>query len=122
MRDGPGRRLDDGEDALGSVGGGELGEDAGADVFDRHGVPLQLGAQLVAAGGALELGRHERAADLQPGGDRFLHQADPLDQREPAPAARLAPLEIANRPLQITGYAIPPLVASAGGGTLRSGS
>src|SRR6266511_3081508 len=109
----PAARLDHGDDPLGRVGVGELRERAHADLFDGHSVPLQIRHERGAARGARELGRDQRATKREPRRERLFHEPDALDQRQPAPPARRAALEIADRRLQITGYGCPRTLAPA---------
>src|SRR3989442_2319009 len=67
----------------------------------------QLPPQRAAARRAGQVGGDRGAREGRPRRERFLHEAHPLDQGEPATAARLAPLKIADRRLQITGNGSP---------------
>src|SRR6266576_1477929 len=100
---GPARRL----------GVGELREGARADLLHAHGVPLQLRDERRAARGACKVGGDEGPFERNSGGERLLDEAYALDQGEPAPAARLAALEITYRRLQITGDESPRAFSAA---------
>src|SRR5216117_167137 len=103
----PGARFDDRDDALRCFRVGDFGEGARRALFHRHGVPLKLHHQLAAARRAGQVRGDQGATEGQARRERFLHEAHPFDQGEPAPAARLAPLKIADRRLQITGNGSP---------------
>jgi len=76
-------------------------------------VPLQLGDERRAARRACEVGGDEGPFERNSGGERLFHEPYALDQGEPAPAARLAALEIAYRRLQITGDESPRTFSAA---------
>src|SRR5205823_48186 len=112
---GPASRLDHGHDALGRLRLGQLSERAGADLLHRDRVPLQLGHELHTPRRARQVGSDQRALERQARGESLLHQSHAFDQREAAPAARLAPLEIADRRWQITGDGSPRVCPAAAG-------
>ena len=103
----PATRLDHRDDALRRLRFGELRERAGADLLHRHRVPLQLGHELHPPRRARQVGSDQGALERQTCRERLLHQPHALDQGEPAPAACLAALEIADRRWQITGDGSP---------------
>src|SRR5437773_4910274 len=103
----PGARFDDRDDALRCFRVPACGAGARRALFHRHGVPLRLHHQLAAARRAGQVRGDQGATEGQARRERFLHEAHPFDQGEPAPAARLAPLKIADRRLQITGNGSP---------------
>ncbi len=107
FRECPDARRDDGENALRCFRSGEIAKRARADFLDCHRVTRQLGRERLAARRAGELGRHERALEFEPGGQRLLHESHAFHDGQAPPAARLAPLEIANGRLQITSDARP---------------
>src|SRR6266566_925256 len=117
----PAAWLDHAENPLRRVGISELQEGARPHLFDRHGVPLQLGDERRPAGGAREVGRHEGAPEREPRRERLLHQPDALDERESPPPSGLAALKIADRRLQITGYGFPRAVAAPCGSSICEG-
>ena len=110
---GPLAGLDDREDPLGRLRVSELLERARRDLLYRDGVALELGTERAAPRRAVELGRDQGAAELEPGAERLLDEPHTLHDGEAATAARLAPLEIAQHRLQITGYedSLPPAAA-----------
>src|SRR6266550_2738860 len=112
---GPASRLDHGHDALGRLRLGQLSERAGADLLHRDRVPLQFGHELHTPRRARPVGSDQGALERQARGECLLHQSHAFDQREAAPAARLAPLEIADRRWQITGDGSPRAFPAATG-------
>src|SRR3989449_10134940 len=110
---GPLAGLDDREDPLGRLRVGELLERARRDLLYRDRAALELGTEGAAPRRAVELGRDQGAAELEPGAERLLDEPHTLHDGEAATAARLAPLEIAQHRLQITGYenSLPPAAA-----------
>jgi len=78
-------------------------------------VPLQLGHELHTPRRARQVGSDQGALERQARGECLLHQSHAFDQREAAPAARLAPLEIADRRWQITGDGSPRAFPAAAG-------
>jgi len=75
--------------------------------LDGDRVARELGRERLASRRARELGRHEGAFELETGGQRLFHEPHALHNRQPAPSARLAALEIADGRLQITANACP---------------
>ena len=67
----------------------------------------ELGRERLAARRPRELRGDERPLELKTGRERFLHEPNALHDRETAPPARLAALEIADGGLQITPDALP---------------
>ena len=67
----------------------------------------ELGRERLAARRARQLRGDERALELETGHERFFHQPDALHDRQTAPPAGLAALEIADGGLQITPDALP---------------
>src|SRR6266550_3968167 len=112
---GPASRLDHGHDALGRLRLGQLSERAGADLLHRDRVPLQFGHELHTPRRARPVGSDQGALERQARGECLLHQSHAFDQREAAPAARLAALEIADRRWQITGDGSPRAFPAATG-------
>src|SRR3989475_189251 len=117
---GPAPRLDDGDDPLRRLGVGGLREGARADLLHPHGVPLQLRDERRAARRACKVGGDEGPFERNSGGERLLDEPYALDQGEPAPAARLAALEITYRRLQITGDESPRAFSAAAEHSIRS--
>ena len=76
-------------------------------------MPLQLRDERRAARRACKVGGDEGPFERNSGGERLLDEAYALDQGEPAPAARLAALEITYRRLQITGDESPRAFSAA---------
>src|SRR5881392_1268974 len=80
----------------------------------RRGLALIEGVRLVEEALAAGL-PFQGALERQARGECLLHQSHAFDQREAAPAARLAPLEIADRRWQITGDGSPRAFPAAAG-------
>src|ERR1051325_4696826 len=103
----PASRLDHGDDTLRRLRVRELRERAGADLLHGHRVPLQLGHELHPPPRRRRCGGAGAPLNRKTRRERLLHQSHALDQGEPAPAACLAALEIADRRWQITGDGSP---------------
>src|SRR2546425_988131 len=111
----PRPRLDHRDDPLRCLGVGERREHARRGLLQRDGMPPQLGDERRAARRPLEVGRDDGSTEPQARREGVLDQPHAFHQREAAPAARLAALEIPDGRLQITGYAHPHRLAAHGG-------
>src|SRR5437870_6454887 len=103
----PRPRLDHRDDPLRRLGVGERREHARRGLLPRHGMPPPLGDERRAARRPLGAGAADGSTEPQARREGVLDQSHAFHQREAAPAARLAALEISHGRLQITGHAHP---------------